>query len=69
MDTIDLVDRIDETVARLTCVARLLDEADIKSMRPTKESVTGLVLILTDAANGLRDVSERLAADAMSKTG
>jgi len=31
--------------------------------------VAGLVLILHDAANGLRDVSERLAAAAVSKAG
>ena len=61
MDTIDLVDRIDETVARLTCVASLLAAADIKSMRLTKESVAGLVSILNDAVDGLHAAADTLA--------
>lgn len=67
MTAAELVDRLDETTARLTCVARLLSEADIKSMHPTEESIAGLVLILNDAVKGLRAVAATLERQGMDQ--
>ena len=69
MTAAELVDRLDETTARLTCVARLLSEADVKSMHPTEESIAGLVLILNDAVKGLRAVAATLERQGWIRSG
>jgi hypothetical protein len=58
---IELADRLQETVSRITCMADILAAVNPDELQPSRDGIDGLCLFLKDTIGELNAVSDDLA--------